>query len=116
MDPITIIAIATPLLVTFLTGILRGKSIVIWVTAFTVLVVTCSALHLYAMRIPLSEHQVWLGVLFADVIPTSVAFSLTRMLPHSTPRWKIGLGGLMAFVATLFLSITIGGRLGAIYR
>lgn len=100
--------------VPILAAALHSRPIVIWLLAFGSIAAVASALHLYAMRIPLDEYEVWLGVLCSDVFPIAVASVLTRLLSESRP-WIIGLAALASFIAAWYLGFIVGGRFGAIY-
>ena len=115
-DLIQLTLIGTMIAVPVLAAILHSRSLVIWISTFCSVAAVASAVHLYAMRIPLDAYEIWLGVLCGDVFPIGVASSLSRLLTPTTRQWAVGLAALVSYIAALFLGVTVGGRLGAIFR
>jgi hypothetical protein len=115
-DLIQFILIGTVIAVPVLATVLRTLSLTVWIFAFGGLAIAASALHLYAMRIPLNEPEIWLGVLCGDVFPIAVASTLSRLLTPTTRPWVMGSATLASYIAALLLGVTVGGNFGAIYR
>jgi hypothetical protein len=112
---IQLVLIGTLIAVAILAAVLRSQSVVVWIFTFGGVAIAASALHLYSMRILLDEPEIWLGVLCGEVFPIAVASTLTRLLSSTTRTWVIGLAALVSYIAALFLGVTVGGRLGAIF-
>jgi hypothetical protein len=114
-DFIPFVEMGTPILMAILAAALRSQSVVVWVLSFSGLTIGASALHLYAIKMPLTEPAIWLGVLCSEVFPIAVASTLTRLLPAHRP-WAIGLAAFVSYIAALFLGAEVGGRFGAFFR
>jgi hypothetical protein len=116
LDVEHLVVFGTPILMAILAAALRSRSLVVWVSTFTGLVIAASALHLYAIGMPVSEPTVWLGVLCADVFPVAVASTLTRLISPAPRPWLVGVAAVVSYVAALVMGISVGTRFDAFFR